>query len=86
MTESIHTQLARHGHLPDEHLVDAGYVDAHLLVTARREWGVTLTGPAAANISHQSAANVGFTSDAFLIDWDRQQVTCPGTDHHPLES
>ncbi|GHB74591.1 hypothetical protein GCM10010377_76340 [Streptomyces viridiviolaceus] len=30
MTETVHTQLADAGRLPGEHLVDAGYIDAHL--------------------------------------------------------
>jgi transposase len=78
MTDTVHAQLAQDGRLPGEHLVDAGYVDAHLLVQARREYGVTLTGPVAGVVSHQMAANNGFTGDDFTIDWDNQQVTCPG--------
>ena len=78
VTDTVHAQLADAGLLPGEHLVDAGYVDAHLLVKARREFGVTLTGPVAGAVSHQTAADNGFTSDDFTIDWDSQQVTCPG--------
>jgi transposase len=78
MTDTVHAQLAQDGRLPGEHLVDAGYVDAHLLVQARREYGVTLTGPVAGVVSHQMAASNGFTGDDFTIDWDNQQVTCPG--------
>ncbi|WP_326794802.1 IS1182 family transposase [Streptomyces sp. NBC_01808] len=78
MTDTVHAQLAEAGRLPGEHLVDAGYVDAHLLVHARREYGVTLTGPVAGVISHQSTANSGFTGDDFTIDWAGEQVTCPG--------
>lgn len=44
----------------------------------RREYDVTLTGPVAGVVSHQMAANNGFTGDDFTIDWDNQQVTCPG--------
>ncbi|WP_405536904.1 IS1182 family transposase [Streptomyces antimycoticus] len=77
MTETVHAQLAQDGRLPGEHLVDAGYVDAHLLVRTRREYGVTLTGPVAGVVSHQSTANTGFTGDDFTIDWAREQVTCP---------
>lgn len=78
MTDTVHAQLAEAGRLPGEHLVDAGYVDAHLLVKTRREYDVTLTGPVAGVVSHQMAANNGFTGDDFTIDWDNQQVTCPG--------
>jgi transposase len=78
MTDTVHARLARDGRLPGEHLVDAGYVDAHLLVQARREYGITLTGPVAGVVSHQSTANNGFTADDFTINWGNEQVTCPG--------
>jgi transposase len=78
MTDAVHAQLARADRLPGEHLVDAGYVDAHLLVSTRREYGVTLTGPVAGVVGHQAAANKGFTADDFTVDWEREQVTCPG--------
>lgn len=78
MTDAVHAQLAQADRLPAEHLVDAGYVDAHLLVSARREYGVTLTGPVAGVVSHQAAADNGFTADDFTVDWAGEQVTCPG--------
>ncbi|MFB8033441.1 IS1182 family transposase [Streptomyces sp. NPDC056004] len=78
MTEPVHARLAEAGRLPAEHLVDAGCVDAHVLVSARREYGLTLTGPAALPVSPQTAAGGGFTSDDFTIDWENKQVACPG--------
>ncbi|MFI2054886.1 IS1182 family transposase [Streptomyces purpureus] len=78
MTEAVHARLAETGRLPGEHLVDAGYIDAHVLVSARREYGLTLTGPVAGIVSHQAAAGGGFTADDFTIDWAAEQVTCPG--------
>jgi transposase len=78
MTETVHTQLADAGRLPGEHLVDAGYIDAHLLVSTQREYGITLTGPAPTGFSPQAAGKSGFTSADFAIDWAGQQVTCPG--------
>lgn len=77
MTEAVHTALAERGCLPAEHLVDAGYVDAHLMVRARRAYGITLTGPAKAATNPQAAAGAGFTVDDFAIDWEGEQVTCP---------
>ncbi|MGW8554386.1 IS1182 family transposase [Streptomyces tubercidicus] len=78
MTEAVHARLAEAGRLPGEHLVDAGYVDAHVLVSARRQYGLTLTGPVAGVVSRQAAAGGGFTADDFTIDWENEQVTCPG--------
>lgn len=78
MTGPVRARLAEAGRLPGEHLVDAGYVDAHVLVHARREYGITLTGPAALAVSPQTAAGGGFTGDDFTIDWESERVTCPG--------
>ncbi len=75
MSEEIHTSLAARDCLPGEHWVDAGYPTAARIVIARTEHGIDLQGPMAAN----TAASAGgpFGQDAFIIDWDREQVTCP---------
>src|SRR3954454_13227477 len=44
-TGPIHCALAAKALLPDGHIVDAGYIDAGLLVASLREHGVTLLGP-----------------------------------------
>ena len=44
-TADIHKCLADKGLLPAEHFVDAGYVDAALLVSSHRDHGVSLEGP-----------------------------------------
>ncbi len=75
MTEAIHDRLAEHGLPPGEHLVDAGYTSTELLLAARAR-GITLLGPLSANPSRQARTG-GYTLDAFHIDWDHQQVTCP---------
>lgn len=77
MTEPVHAALAGAGRLPVEHLVDAGYVTAHLMVRSAEVYGLTLTGPALPAISPQTAAADGFSLDDFTIDWDAEQVTCP---------
>ena len=61
--------------LPGEHVVDAGYTSADLLLTARAR-GVTLLGPLLADTSPQARAG-GYTTAAFTIDWDTHQVRCP---------
>ncbi|GHJ26622.1 hypothetical protein TPA0910_42370 [Streptomyces hygroscopicus subsp. sporocinereus] len=78
MAETIHTQLAARDCLPVEHWVDAGYPTAPALVSARRDHGIALHGPIQADNSAQASADSGFTQDAFTIDWDSQQATCPG--------
>ncbi len=44
-TAEIHERLAVKGLLPAEHFVDSAYVDAGLLVSSRRDHGVSLEGP-----------------------------------------
>ncbi|SEP39665.1 hypothetical protein SAMN04487843_11538 [Methylobacterium sp. ap11] len=46
---SIHADLPAHDLLPDTHLVDAGYVDADLLLASTRDHAVTLLGPSPKN-------------------------------------
>ncbi|QIK10943.1 IS1182 family transposase [Streptomyces sp. ID38640] len=78
MTQAIHDQLAARDCLPGEHWVDAGYPTAAALVSARREHGIALHGPIQADNSAQSSTDSGFGQDAFTIDWDNKQATCPG--------
>jgi transposase len=73
----IHTALAARDLLPAEHLVDAGYVDADNLLTSQREHQVELLGPTLSDNSWQAHPPGAFTGEAFAIDWDAQQVTCP---------
>jgi IS5 family transposase len=75
MTAPVHDALDRRGLLPAEHLADSGYMSADLLVAAR-ERGITLTGPLRAAVTPQARSG-GHTAQAFTIDWDHRQVTCP---------
>jgi transposase len=75
MTAPIHQALTQTGLAPAEHAVDAGYTSADLLLHARAQ-GITLLGPLLADTSPQARTG-GYTTEAFTIDFDRQQVTCP---------
>jgi transposase len=75
MTAPIHDMLDAAGLLPGEHAVDSGYTSADLLLAARAQ-GITLLGPLLANVSPQARTG-GYATDAFTIDWEHQQVTCP---------
>jgi transposase len=76
-TADIHQALAEKDLPPDEHLVDAGYVDADLLVQSQTDYSTTLVGPTRQNSSWQSKLAGGYDSDQFLIDWEAHQVRCP---------
>ena len=85
MVESVHASLAERGLLPAEHLVDKGYTDAQVLVESQRTYGVTLIGPVADDPSWQARTGTGFDKSQFLVDWERQVVTCPmGKQSHLL--
>lgn len=75
MTEPIHDNLTAHRLAPGEHVVDAGYTSIDLLLAARAR-GISLLGPLPPDASPQARSG-GYTVEAFTIDWDHQQVTCP---------
>jgi hypothetical protein len=75
MTTPVHDQLQARGVLPGEHLADAGYASADELLAARAR-GITLITPLLAAATPQARAG-GYTTEAFTIDWDQRQVTCP---------
>ena len=76
-TEAIHRALLDKGLVPSEHLVDAAYVDAELLVRGREAMGIDLVGPPRPNPSWQAKVEGGDTIDRFEVDWGRERVRCP---------
>jgi transposase len=76
-TPAIHAALRERGLLPSRHLVDTGYLDAELLVTSRRDYGIELIGPARPDVKAQARAGQGFAAQDFVIDWERRQAICP---------
>jgi transposase len=77
MLAVVHQSLAKTELLPSEHLVDMGYTGCHMLVDSQQRHGVTIVGPVVDNSSWQAHAEGGLTKAQFLVDWDRQVVTCP---------
>ena len=69
-TAAIHAALAGKGLVPAEHLADAAYVDAELLVRSREDHGIDLVGPPRGNPSWQAKVEGGHTLDRFEVDWD----------------
>ena len=76
-TAAIHQALVECGLLPGEHLVDAAYVDAALLVRSREELGIDLLGPPRPNPTWQTKVAGGYSIDRFELDWEQEQVRCP---------
>ena len=73
----IHKSLETRDLLPAEHLVDKGYTDAGVLIDSQRDYAVAVIGPVADDSSWQARADAGFDKSHFVVDWDRQRVTCP---------
>jgi transposase len=76
MTRGIHDELAGKTLAPGQHYADSGYLSAALLVSEAARHGIALTGPLLADRSAQARTG-GYTQQAFTIDFDRQQATCP---------
>jgi transposase len=77
MTAPIQQALSDKQVAPDEHLVDAGDVDATLLVQSPRDFHLALMGPVPTNSSWQAKDEHADDLRQFPIDGEAQQVTCP---------
>jgi transposase len=77
MGPAIQQDLAKRDLLPGTHLLDGGYVDADLLVTAHTQHQIDVVGPTFGSYSHQRRAGQGDDVSAFVIDWETQQARCP---------
>jgi transposase len=73
----IHSALQERDLLPEEHLLDAGYVDSERLVESQREYQVNLVGPVPADSGWQARTGQGYDVSCFTVNWDSQTVTCP---------
>ncbi len=76
-TAPIQAALSQRGLTPHDHIVDAAYIDAELLVSSRQEHGITLVGPPRPNSSWQTKVEGGYNREQFTVEWDQRQVRCP---------
>jgi transposase len=76
-TEPIQQALVDKDLAPKEHLVDAAYVDAALLVSSRQDHGIDVIGPTRPNVSWQTQVEGAYRLEQFTIDWEHEQVLCP---------
>jgi hypothetical protein len=74
---AIHMALDQKELLPEQHLVDAGYVDAELLVASQTEYGVDLVGPTGKDYRWQTREQTGYALRDFSLDWEHEQARCP---------
>ena len=62
---------------PEQHLVDAAYVDAEVLIHSREQFGISLVGPGRVDNSWQARTEGAYHRYCFTIDWEQKQVRCP---------
>jgi transposase len=77
VTPAVHRDLQADDLLPATHLVDTGFLDAELIATSKRDYGVDLLGPTRPDVKWQAREGTGFDAQRFAIDWEREQATCP---------
>lgn len=77
VTATIQQELARVNLVPDEQATDTGYIDADLLLSSQRDYGIRRLRPVLADTSWQAKAGKGFDLSHFQVDWQRQEVICP---------
>jgi len=56
--------------------MDAGFIDADLLVEARRRFDVEIIGPVRGDVRWQANAGQGYGLADFVIDWGAKSVVC----------
>lgn len=77
VTPRVHEDLRAKGLLPAVHLVDTGFLDAELIATSTRDYGVNLLGPTRPDVKWQAKEGTGFDAQRFAIDWEMKRATCP---------
>ena len=75
--DRIHTALAEKQLLPSQHFVEAGYPSAEALATSKSSFGIDLYGPVRPDITWQAQDEQAFKLQQFMIDWEKEQATCP---------
>ena len=75
--EPIQDALVAKGLPPGEHLLDAGYVDADLVLTSQSRQGIEVVGPVRPDSSWQARSPERYDLSRFRIDWATRTVTCP---------
>jgi len=73
----LHSHLDEQQMLPEQHVMDMGYVDAEVLAESQSRYHVDLVGPVMPDTSWASKEAGRFDHSPFLIDWQARSVICP---------
>jgi transposase len=76
-TADIQNQLVKSELCPQQHLVDAGYVSAKLILESQKKHGIDLVGPVHMDPSWQAHTPNALDATQFQIDWEAQVAICP---------
>jgi transposase len=76
-TATVQEALAGLGLAPGEHLADAGFITAELLVSSREDRGIELIGPPRPGSNWQGRVAGAYGIDQFEVDWENRRVHCP---------
>jgi transposase len=79
--KAIQAELADNDLLPQQHLVDAGYISAKRILESRDTHAIELIGPVHVDPSWQAHTPGAFDVSQFAVDWDHHVVTCPQREH-----
>jgi transposase len=79
--KAIQAELADKDLLPQQHLVDAGYISAKRILESRDQQAIDLIGPVHVDPRWQAHTPGAFDVSQFSIDWDQRVVTCPQGEH-----
>ncbi len=77
IVEDVHSRLAEQQLLPEQHVMDMGYVDAEVLVESQLRYHVDIVGPVMPDTSWASKEAGRFDHHQFSIDWQAHQAVCP---------
>jgi transposase len=73
----LHAHLDEQQMLPDQHVMDMGYVDAEVLAESQSRSQVDMVGPVMPDTSWASKEAGRFDHSQFRMDWQAHQVICP---------
>jgi transposase len=76
---TLHRALEGLALLPNTHCVDAGSLDAEILVSSYSTYAVDRLGPVSLDGSWQAQSATAFDVTHFHIDWAAHQVSCPAS-------
>jgi hypothetical protein len=76
-TTTSHERLTQKDLLPEQHIVESGYVDAQWLHSSQQDFGIDLVGPTHPDVNWQAQQKTGFEAGRFSLAGQAEQATGP---------